>query len=443
MKNPVIKTSVSVSFILKEPKKNESLILFRVSAGAKIGNRFSTGYKVNPKHWDSAKKRVKNVALVGNSIEINNYLDLLKNKFNKIVAETIANGNIITKQSIKQIYHSISNKDQIKVEDDTMTFFKYCDDFISNKGRILKSDAKRGKSTTVSAYKQAINHLKGLQEDEGFKVDFETIDLEFYYNFIDYMQTKEKKDGSLYSANTIGKHIKTLKTILNAATYDGYNTFLKYKHPEFKIVKELTTAIYLNNDELEKMYSLDLSKYPNHQKARDIFIIGCETGQRISDYNDFSSCEIVKHKGEDFFVVQQKKTGNKVLCLITPVIRKIMNVRYNGKAPSPMIEQYINICIKEVGQMAKISELIRFERTQGGRKEIKQIPKYELISTHTARRSYSTIKYKAGVLVQDIMPLTGHKTEREFLKYIREDGKDRAVRIIESEAFKNSYLNVV
>ena len=108
-----------------------------------------------------------------------------------------------------------------------------------------------------------------------------------------------------------------------------------------------------------------------------------------------------------------------------------------------MIEQYINICIKEVGQMAGINEIVRFERTQGGNKEIKQIPKYELISTHTARRSYSTIKYKAGVPVQDIMPLTGHKTEREFLKYIREDGKDRAARIVESEAFKNSYLKVV
>lgn len=444
MANPVVKTKVSVSFILKEPKgKEETLIVFRVSAGRKINSRFSTGYKIKPKYWDSTKKKVRNVADVSNSLEINNYLDQLKNEFNKIVADKISKGEVVTKESFKDIYHSISNKEQIKENDDEMTFFKYCELFIEGKKKSLKKDSKRGKSTTVSAYEQAINHIKEFQQDEGFKVDFESIDLEFYYDFIEYMQTKKKKDGTFYSANTIGKHIKTLKTILNSATYEGYNSNLKYKHSEFKIVKELTTAIYLDNDELMKMFELDLSKYPEHQTARDIFIIGCETGQRISDYNELSKCQIVKHKGEDFFVVNQKKTGNKVLCLITPVIRKIMNDRYEGKPPKPMIEQYINSCIKEVAQMAGIDEFVRFERTEGGKKVVKEIPKYDLISTHTARRSYSTIKYKVGVDVHDIMPLTGHKSEREFLKYIREDGKDKAARIVQSDAFKDSYLKVV
>ena len=444
MSNPVVKTKVSVSYVLKEPKgKDETLIVFRVSAGRKINRRFSTGYKVKPKFWDSAKKRIKNVAAVSNSLEINNYLDQLKNEFNKIVADRISKGEVITKDSIKEIYHSISNNEQIKESDGEMTFFKFCDLFIQNKTRTLKKDNKRNKSTTVSAYKQAIKHIREFQEDEGFKVEFESIDLEFYFSFIEYMQTKEKGDGTLYATNTIGKHIKTLKTILNSATNEGYNSNSKYRHPEFKIVKELTTAVYLNMDELKKMVELDLSKYPQHEKARDIFIMGCETGQRISDYNNFSNCQIIKEEDGDYIEVVQKKTNNRVYCFITPVMRDIMNKRYNGKPPTPMIEQYINSCIKEVGQMAEINEKIRFERTEGGEKLVKQVPKYELISSHTARRSYSTIKYKLGVKVHDIMVFTGHKSEREFLKYIREDGKDRAARIVQSKAFKDSYLKVV
>jgi len=451
MANPVLKTKVSVSFILKDPKihldktkpQNETLILFRVSAGKKIGNRFSTGFKINPKYWDSSKKRVRNVADVSNSLEINNYLDQLKNIFNKIVADRISKGELITKDTIKEIYHSISNKEQIKETDGAMTFFKYCNLFIEGKVKTLKKDNKRGKSTTVSAYKQAIKHIREFQQDEGVKVDFDSIDLEFYYDFIGYMQTKEKDDGSLYSTNTIGKHIKTLKTILNSATNEGHNSSLKYKHPEFKIVKELTTAVYLDMDELKRMFELDLSKYPKHEKARDIFIMGCETGQRISDYNDFLNCQIVKEDDGEYVEVIQKKTGNKVWCFITPVMRKIMNDRYEGKPPKPMIEQYINTCIKEVAQMAEINQRVKFERTEGGKMIVKEIPKYDLISTHTARRSYSTIKYKLGVKVHDIMTLTGHKSEREFLKYIREDGKDRAVRIVQSDAFKDSYLKVV
>ena len=103
-------------------------------------------------------------------------------------------------------------------------------EFISNKKKSLPK--KRGsKSETVGVYEQAIKHLKEFQQDENYEIDFKSIDLEFYYEFIEYMQTKEKKDGTHYSANTIGKHIKTLKTILNAATYDGYNENHKYKHP--------------------------------------------------------------------------------------------------------------------------------------------------------------------------------------------------------------------
>ncbi|WP_172827429.1 site-specific integrase [Formosa sp. Hel1_31_208] len=444
MANTVLKTKVSVNFVLKEPKaKNETLIVFRVSAGRKIDRRFSTGYKVKPKYWDSTKKKVRNVATVSNSLEINNYLDQLKNEFNKIVADRISKGEMITKDSIKEIYHSISNKEQIKESDETMTFFKYCDVFIEGKIRTLQKDNKRAKSTTVSAYKQAIKHIKEFQKDEGFKVDFDSIDLEFYYSFVEYMQTKEKVDGSFYAINTIGKHIKTLKTILNSATNEGHNSNSKYKLPEFKIVNELTTAVYLDMDELKNMFELDLSKYPEHEKARDIFILGCETGQRISDYNNFSNCQIIKEDDGEYIQVVQKKTRNKVYCFITPVMRKIMNDRYNGNPPKPMIEQYINACIKEVAQMAGINKRVKFERNEGGNQVVKEILKYKLISTHTARRSYSTIKYRAGVNVHDIMPLTGHKSEREFLKYIREDGKDRASRIVQSNAFKDSYLKVV
>lgn len=444
MKNPVVKTQVSVSFILKEPKKKDgTIILFRVSAGRDINNRFSTGYKIKPKYWDSTKKKVRNVADVSNSLEINNYLGQLKNEFNKIVADKISKGEVLTKESLKEIYHSISNKGQIKEDSDEMTFFKYCDTFIAGKRKTLKKDDKRGKSTTVSVYQQAINHLKEFESQTGFKISFDSIDLNFYYDFIEYMQNKEMKNGSLYSLNTIGKHIRSLKTILNAATYDGFNTNLKYKHPEFKITEELTTEVYLSNEELMKMCKLDLSNYPEHEKARDIFILGCETGQRISDYNNFSNCEIFSQNKEDYFVVNQKKTGNKVFCLITPMMREIMNARYNGNPPSFMNEQYINVKIKEVAQMAGIKDLVKVEETKGGKKIFNEIAKYKLISSHTARRSYSTIKYRAGVPVHDIMQLTGHKSEREFLKYIREDGREKAARVTDTKAFKDSYLKVV
>lgn len=446
----VVKTGVTVSFVLKEPKihldnsnnRDETLIIFRVSSGREINKRFSTGFKINPKYWDSGKYKVRNVAAVSNSLEINNYLDSLKYDFNKLIADKITEKISITGNVVKEVYDLVSNKKLVTERIEQMTFFRFCDLFISNKKMSLPK--KRGsKSETVGVYEQAINHLKGFKIDENYEVDFDSIDLEFYYEFIEYMQTKEKKDGTNYSANTIGKHIKTLKTILNAATYDGHNLNLKYKHPEFKIVSEITTAIYLNNNELMAMFQLDLSSNKNQEKARDIFLIGCEIGQRVSDYNNLQNCEIVKRDADEYFVLTQKKTGNIVHCLITPAVRSIMNRRYDGKPPSKMSEPYINKYIKEVGAEAKINENVNFKRTQGRALTETSISKYDLISTHTARRSYATNKYRAGVPVHDILPLTGHKTEREFLKYIREDGMDKAARIVNTKAFRDSYLKVV
>lgn len=448
---PVTKTSVSVSFVLKEPKihlnadimRDETLIVFRVSSGRKINKRFSTGFKINPKYWDKSKQKVRNVAAVPNRLEINSYLESLKNDFNRFIVDRISKGENITKLVIKDVYDAISNKGLVgEGVEEKMTFFKYCDLFLENKEKMLPKK-RRGKSETVGVYKQAIKHIEGFQNDEGFKVDFESIDLEFYFEFVEYMQTKEKKDGGSYSANTIGKHIKTLKTILNASVYDGFNSNLKFKHPEFKIIKELTTAIFLNNEDLQHIFELDLSKYPKHEKVRDIFIIGCETGQRVSDYNNLSDFPIIKHKGEDYFKIKQKKTENTVLCNVTPAIRHIMNKRYNSLPPTRMSEQDINECIKEVGQMAEINEDVLFERTEGGEKVKRTIPKYKLISSHTARRSFATNKYNAGMNVNDIAELTGHKSTREFLKYIREDGKEIADRIVKAKEFKNSYLKVV
>lgn len=442
MNKSVVKTQVTPSFILKEPKSDETIILFRVSSGRAINMRFSTGYKVNPKFWDKENQKVRNVALVSNSVETNIYLDSLRNNFNKEISNVVNKGEKVTKDVIKEVFNIVSNKKQVaQVEVEKMTFFKFCEKFINDKTKTLP--AKRGnKSETVSVYKQAVKHIKEFAESQSYNVDFETIDLEFYHEFIEYMETKEKKDDEYYSANTIGKHIKTLKSILNAATYDGFNHNLKYKHPEFKIISELTTAIFLNNDEIMSMFNLDLSDNPQLEKARDIFILGCETGQRISDYNNFRECEIVTHGESEFFKVIQKKTGNVVYCLITDAMRKIMNDRYEGKPPTPMTEQHINQSIKFVGEKAKIYDEINFERTEGKKKVKTNKYKYEMICTHTARRSFATNSYNSGMNVNDIMVLTGHKTLKEFLKYIREDGKNITAQIINKTEYKNSRLAV-
>ena len=52
--------------------------------------------------------------------------------------------------------------------------------------------------------------------------------------------------------------------------------------------------------------------------------------------------------------------------------------------------------------------------------------KWQLVSTHTARRSFATNLYLSGFPAISIMKITGHRTEASFLKYIRITQRDTA-----------------
>jgi len=80
-------------------------------------------------------------------------------------------------------------------------------------------------------------------------------------------------------------------------------------------------------------------------------------------------------------------------------------------------DQNINERIKEICQLVEINELVSVSRTEEGRLAERVFPKYKLVSTHTARRSGATNMYLAGIPAISIMKITGHRTEKSFMKY--------------------------
>jgi hypothetical protein len=86
---------------------------------------------------------------------------------------------------------------------------------------------------------------------------------------------------------------------------------------------------------------------------------------------------------------------------------------------SPQNEQVMNRNLKAIGRLCGIDGEIVVETTEGGRITSYKRLKYEMMKTHTARRSFCTNAYLLGMDSLDIMALSGHKTEANFLKYIR------------------------
>ena len=123
--------------------------------------------------------------------------------------------------------------------------------FMSNyidESKSLKANA------TIKAYNTTKTRLEDYCKSKNKTLQFEDIDLEFYNSYVSYLTE------SGYSQNTIGKHIKVLKTFLNEATERGINKTVEFKRRKFKRLTEDTDKIYLTETELEAIYNLKIRK---------------------------------------------------------------------------------------------------------------------------------------------------------------------------------------
>lgn len=422
-------TNGVVRFAFKEAKKHleanknkESLIFLHFSYG---GNRFkySTGYKSCFADWDESKQRIKQTKTnIINAIEVNEFLSKLDNAIKKEYSRLIAEQAVITNVSLKLFLDNYLNKNIVIDNSKPKTFFEFSDEFLELKSKEISIITKR-------SYKQTLLKVKNYGIEHNERITFNTFNKSFVLNFIEYLQEND------FSHNTISKHLKNLKTFLIEANQKKLINTIDFNVKDFNFTPEETTAIYLSENELNQMLELDLSDKKHYELARDIFLIGCYTGQRISDYNGLTASSIKKINGRDFFSIKQKKTGARVNCPITKEIKQIMDLRHNGLPPKKILEKDLNKYIKKIGEELKLKQKIECIKRKGG-KEIKEyISKSDLIHSHTARRSFCTNMYLKKMPVFDIMHFSGHKTEREFYKYIRIAGEQRASHIVDSGFF--------
>ncbi len=131
----------------------------------------------------------------------------------------------------------------------------------------------------------------------------------------------------------------------------------------------------------------------------------------------------------------QKKPARRSLYPFIHVVLQIMSNR-DGELPPRQPAQRININIKLSSALAGIDQNVTLEKTIGGRKLKQTHPKYELIKTHTARRSFCTNAYLMKMDCLDIMAVSGHTSEANFLKYIKVTRHERAKRIAEHAFFQ-------
>jgi integrase len=321
-----------------------------------------------------------------------------------------------------------------------LTLFEFIDKFIAEAAH--RQNEHTGETiahNTIKVYNQCERLLKEYS-DKKYKLDFNRLQLDTLLDFKEFLHSKQ------FGPNTIAKHIITLKTFLNEAYERGYTDSIAHKSKRFRAVQVKTDTIYLTENELDEVYKLDLSKTPHLDRVRDLFLVGCYTGLRFSDFTNIQPENI----DGGFIEIKSEKTKIDTVIPIHPVVNEIMN-KYEGKhvnsLPPAISNQKFNEYIKEVCAMCEtlqlpVKQAAPKTKTRGPQIH-KGVPKYKLVSSHTARRSFATNQYNRGISANILMKITGHKTEKSFYTYIRVTPKENAQRLRELWQRDYSHLKVV
>ena len=271
------------------------------------------------------------------------------------------------------------------------------------------------------AQRQRKNIVKLVSEIMGDADDWADIDSAYYLRLLRALEQRG------YSKNYQGSVISKIRAVMHEGHRMKYHDTTDYI--DFHKVANETDSVYLTEDELTALWELDGLGLQD-RKARDLFLLGCYTGARFGDYASFSKDNIA---GDEFRYIQHK-TGQRVILPCSPRVVEILE-RNGGKAPK--VHQIVfNRAIKDVCRLAGIDTPIQVRRSKGTGYIHEVKPKYALVSSHTARRTCCTLLAKAGVPINEIMLVSGHRSLQAVQRYLRQSAEDAADRLKGLEYFK-------
>ncbi|MFY0256523.1 site-specific integrase [Chitinophaga sp. 30R24] len=377
----------------------------------------NTEIAIPPRFWSRKHHRISNdlPPEYGKASDLNTKLsDLLKLAGDIVTHARKANCPDVlafVKKAFKPDYDLQKLREDIAVNpNNNQDFFYQVDDYIKCKtGKVSEG--------TLKNYKNMKDHILAFQDFRKGPVTFDSFDFNFYESFVDFMtrnyvHKRRKEEIKGLKLSSIGKTIKQLRIFIRDR--GRRKIIAPIDLTDFKVLDEEADAIYLTWEEITKIYGVDLSEYPHLIKYRDLFVLGCFTGLRFSDFSTIRPEDIrtgMLHKKQD-------KSDNWVVIPLMDATEEILYNRFDKLIPHVSNPEF-NRHIKQVGKLAGICELVKFSHKKGNKDIIDVRPKYAWITTHTCRRSFCTNEFLAGTPVELIMKISGHKSLRDFYKYIR------------------------
>lgn len=411
-----------------QTNKEMNSIFYRFKQGAQFDVIVSIGIKVPKDRWSASKQEVLSTTIVEYK-KINQKLKDFNSYVNreyettKLVDELHPINSKWLKERIDIFFIRESNDEEVN----NKQFFKnFIEVFIAESYTRKTRKNKPLKPRTIQHYITTLNKIKDFEEHIGRAVKLSEINMKFHSHFISFLETVQN-----LNPNTIGGYIDDIRLFCKFAEIKGIPISQEYRLKDFYSPNNETNDIYLKEAEIEKVYRYNFTQ-DYLDNARDWFIIGLWTGLRVSDLLILTDKDI-----EDGFIkITNIKTEFPVLIPLHIHVAEILAKR-NGKFPRNIKPQKFNQYIKKIAKLSEIDELtdgarmaemktiVKNKEVKIFRKTFGVYPKYELVTSHICRRTFATNLYgKIPTFV--IMNVTGHKTETQFLSYIKTTKRESA-----------------
>ena len=410
-------------FNLREPKSNRPSSIFFVVSLDKKQYKIPTGVRVYPSMWDKEKEecfisfRLSELDNYNNSIA-NERISKIREQFMEFKLYLCAHYNeVINKIDILRSY---INKDmQERVMEQNIV------SFLTNS---ILNDAEVCGGTEKN-YIKIVNAVGKFLKYKGTSISFkEFATTDMFDELRTYLKDIHTYRGKPLARSTINDYMQNAKGLLRYAVKAKFIDKVSVDNivlDKLAISSTKENQIFLRNDEITKLYNYRCENEKD-EVIKDVFLLECLTGQRISDTKKLSD-GISNQFGIDEITLVQKKTNKKIRCnLIFDMAKRILE-KYDYEVPritprsdsdsayADMINKYIRKIAKEAGINGDWTISTHLGRESKARTTT--IHRYEAIHSHTGRHTFICLLLLRGWNTFQIMKYSGHKNTKMIEVY--------------------------
>lgn len=396
-----------ITLIDREKDKSDARLRFRVKWDKEIV-AFNVGFRVDVDKWSTESQRCNKNTTHGKK-------KVASSKINSVIQKH--------EEAIEQLFSIYENSDK------TPSALEFRNDFNTLIGKVVVLKTNKTaidymfdftkemgllNQWTTSTY-QKFNALKNHIEYHDSGVTFENITEEWLSGYVNYLRNVQDMRNT-----TILKHLSFLKWFLRWATDKEYNTNMDFKKFMPRLKTSEKKVVFLDWNELINLYEFTVPENKKYlERVRDVFCFCCFSSLRYSDVANLSSADIFAN----YITITTVKTADSLKIELNKYSRSILDkykdeVFSNNKVLPVISNQKMNCYLKELAELVGINQPTRITYYKGNNRIDEIVPKYKLIGTHTARRTFICNALMMGIPAQVVMKWTGHSDYKAMKPYI-------------------------